>query len=70
MIYINVYLIITNCVRFGLIIDADECASGSHECDRNAKCQNTEGSYACECTPGYKGDGFTCVGKNETVDCV
>ena len=31
-------------------------------CDDNAECNNTEGSYLCNCTVGYSGDGFNCTG--------
>ena len=26
-------------------------------------CSNTVGSYACACTAGFTGDGFTCTGE-------
>lgn len=45
-------------------LDIDECTSpGSNECDANALCTNTEGSYVCRCFKGFKGDGKTCTGK-------
>ncbi len=55
-------------------IDVDECGTLKHECDAHADCENTEGSYTCECYAGYEGDGFTCeqsacadtCGKNAT----
>ena len=28
-----------------------------------AECTNTEGSYTCECKPGFTGDGKECTGK-------
>ena len=43
------------------ISDDDEC-SGSNNCDANAKCTNTDGSYTCTCNKGFFGDGFTCDG--------
>ena len=42
--------------------DIDECASGSNDCDENADCTNTDGSYTCSCQPGFSGDGITCNG--------
>ncbi|XP_022809751.1 uncharacterized protein LOC111346747 [Stylophora pistillata] len=42
--------------------DIDECAEGSHNCSVNAVCNNTKGSYKCNCKPGYHGDGLTCEG--------
>ena len=44
-------------------LDIDECTSKIHNCDRNALCKNTEGSFTCTCKPGYKGDGKKCNGK-------
>lgn len=43
-----------------VISELDECAQGSHRCDRNADCKNTAGSYKCYCKEGYKGDGYSC----------
>lgn len=40
--------------------DIDECAAKLHNCDPNAQCINTPGSYSCQCKSGYSGDGFTC----------
>ena len=42
--------------------DIDECVSGTHECDVNAQCINTVGSYNCTCKNGYSGDGRSCSG--------
>lgn len=47
---------------FSLCTDDDECATGEANCDVNAKCINTMGSYKCDCVPGYSGDGYTCRG--------
>ena len=44
----------------GDCVDADECAEGFHDCNMNATCSNTEGSYTCTCNEGYEGDGNTC----------
>ncbi|PAA53474.1 hypothetical protein BOX15_Mlig002622g1, partial [Macrostomum lignano] len=40
--------------------DIDECALKLHNCDPNAQCINTPGSYKCQCKTGYFGDGFNC----------
>jgi hypothetical protein len=29
----------------------------------NGECTNNVGSFICECTIGYSGNGFTCEGK-------
>ena len=42
--------------------EVDECAEGTHDCDVNAKCTNTDGNYTCTCRAGYSGDGRTCTG--------
>lgn len=48
-----------------LIIDTDECTSSeTNECDANALCTNTEGSYVCRCVKGFQGDGRNCTGKS------
>ena len=41
-------------------VDVDECA-GDNDCDDNASCTNTEGSYTCRCNTGFSGDGETCT---------
>ena len=43
-------------------LDVNECTFGTHDCDDSsrAKCINTEGSFKCECKPGYIGDGKSC----------
>ena len=44
----------------------DECtqrdgADGAlHDCDANATCYNTPGSFICVCKDGFNGDGRTC----------
>lgn len=44
--------------------DIEECASVvTNECDPNAWCTNTEGSYSCRCIRGFKGDGKNCTGE-------
>ena len=57
---------ITACNRCVIILtlfsDIDECTSKTHNCDRNALCKNTEGSFTCTCNRGYKGDGKNCKG--------
>ena len=47
-----------------LPVDDDECVSGTDNCDSNANCTNTEGSFTCQCSSGFNGDGETCEGKN------
>ena len=46
------------------LIDIDECADDSNNCDANAVCTNTPGSFTCRCKKGYEGaqDGLSCTG--------
>ena len=48
--------------------DINECESNdSNNCDENAQCTNTEGSYTCSCNTGYTGDGVICTSKLATT---
>ena len=40
--------------------DIDECTVETDNCDANATCTNTAGSFTCECNSGYSGDGVSC----------
>ena len=35
----------------------------AHNCNVDANCSNTKGSFYCTCHTGYSGDGVTCIGK-------
>ncbi|MEJ7596839.1 MAG: DUF4215 domain-containing protein [Kofleriaceae bacterium] len=39
---------------------ADEGGRGPADCDPNATCTNTPGTFSCACNAGYVGDGVTC----------
>ena len=56
LVSIDLYILGLNCP----FSDIDECENGTHECDLNAECNNTDGSYDCECFIGFNGDGFSC----------
>ena len=43
--------------------DVNECAVGTDNCDANAVCTNTIGSFTCGCQSGYAGSGVTCSGE-------
>ena len=50
-------------------IDTNECEK-ENDCHRNAECSNTEGSYNCNCKPGFYGTGFDCLeGDCSDVSC-
>uniref|UniRef100_A0A3Q3MM30 Epidermal growth factor n=1 Tax=Mastacembelus armatus TaxID=205130 RepID=A0A3Q3MM30_9TELE len=36
-----------------MICNIDECKLGTHNCNKNAECQNTLGKYLCKCQAGY-----------------
>lgn len=38
-------------------IDVNECASNTYECPNITNCQNTFGSYECQCRSGFTGPG-------------
>ena len=44
--------------------DVNECANRTHNnCDENAQCTDTPGSFNCTCNPGYEGNGLNCTSK-------
>ena len=50
--------------------DLNECESNStNTCHEAAECHDTEGSYRCECGPGFIGDGYNCTGLLTTRMC-
>ena len=44
-----------------MAVDDDECLAGTDNCDSNAQCTNTVGSFICACNTGYSGDGVSCT---------
>ena len=57
-------------MNFFVLSDLNECAAeGLNSCDdpRRALCTNTIGSYECQCSDGYSGDGETCTGMEENT---
>ena len=53
---------ISNCELFS---DVDECASNEDNCDDDATCTNTVGSFTCQCNSGFSGDGLACEGTSD-----
>ena len=47
-----------------IAIDINECATDTDNCDINADCTNTEGSFTCTCHSLYYGDGYSCSRKS------
>lgn len=50
-----------------LSVDQDECSFEDHNCNPNADCVNTPGSYRCTCKDGFNGDGFSCSGETDEI---
>ena len=48
--------------NFFFLADINECELNPPPCDVNADCNNTIGSFTCECNYGYNGDGMLCTG--------
>ena len=44
-----------------LLTDINECET--NPCHANANCTNTPGSYVCNCSRGYQGNGTNCQGE-------
>ena len=45
-----------------LLLDNNECTDNTDNCDTNANCTNTPGSFTCTCNSGYTRNGVTCIG--------
>ncbi|XP_041371516.1 uncharacterized protein LOC121385046 [Gigantopelta aegis] len=48
--------------------DVDECVEKQDNCDDNAICTNTPGSFECKCNNGFAGDGVSCRALPKTCD--
>lgn len=49
-------------------IDINECLTNKHDCQAPAICQNSIGSFTCQCPAGYKTDTrTTCQGKSYSL---
>ena len=61
---VSLTLIIDNLCCY-LLLDINECLNGTHLCEHN--CYNTNGSYVCDCQPGYNltNNGLSCSDVNE-----
>ena len=46
-----------------VLLDIDECQNETlNNCDDNAECFDTDGSFDCVCREGYSGTGVACQG--------
>ena len=63
---VNALLTSSHYISFGLdfcldlVSDIDECEQGMSDCEQT--CQNTVGSYFCECNSGFLLNGDVCEG--------
>ena len=70
-VFVFVFCFFTLIHHLFFLTDIDECASPeTNECDTNAECSNTEGSYTCSCRVGYTGDGKSCAGSSINFGCI
>ena len=44
-------------------VDIDECSEGVAECPSQSTCNNTIGSFTCDCDSGYRKVSDVCEGK-------
>ncbi len=51
-----------NLSYFLFLTDINECKSDPFPCDVNSECINTDGSFMCQCSQMFTGDGMTCTG--------
>ena len=45
------------------VTDVNECAASADNCDLNAICTNTVGSFTCTCRSSFFGNGISCESK-------
>ena len=48
------------CFLYPMTADINECEMETDNCDDNATCTDTIGSFNCTCNHGYDGDGVNC----------
>ena len=49
--------------------DINECDENTDNCDTNAACSNTSGSFTCACNAYYSGTGVSCTYCNTDIQC-
>jgi len=61
VIWTTVYWVV---ILLCVLTDIHECNKGLGDCDLNATCMNTYGSYVCMCNSGFTGNGFIWRARN------
>ena len=61
--YFLVLQIVWHHTWLSFFADINECEIGIDNCDVNAVCSNTFGSFECTCSAGFVGNGVDCTGK-------
>ena len=61
------YIILTLILIYDFL-EIDECSLGTDNCDFQAICINSEGSFTCTCGLGYSGDGESCEGNDHELE--
>ena len=49
------------------VSDVNECDANTHNCNNNADCFNTNGSFVCNCSDGFSGNGVFCEGMQTII---
>ena len=49
-------------------LDVDECSDEDmYTCPANSFCENTEGTFRCQCEVGFEKSGYVCIGMHIAV---
>ena len=59
--YVHICNVCIDC--YFICTDINECMRGTHDCDLNADCNDTVGSFLCTCHSGYEETGSVCTSK-------
>ena len=61
----NLTIYLVTCITERLIFPSDinECETGEHDCDVNATCLDSSGSWICNCSSEFTGNGTVCTGQ-------